>query len=353
MKLNSLPSISPSRLQALRDCALRVLLERTFPQSILPPTPLMLVGQLIHKVAERAFIEAPGNQAELEQVWQREMEAMESQLSSKPNRAMLVPLRYSVPNFAVRQAQFIQTWKYRSHSTGSGTPLQGGAEKVLADEAKQVIGKVDLIIRSPAGWVIKDFKSGKIFDSETGKVKSDYEIQLKLYAALCRNTYQEYPVKLCLIDAAGVEVEIPFTPEECAALLVEAQQLLATINQQVIEGQLETLASPDPERCRWCMSRAVCPLYTEQLRTCPDTLPHDLLGTHVSHKLVGDRLQVVLESNGTRRKLLAVGRVSKSLDYQLSANVGKEVLLCNVRVAANQLTFTATEITCAVPVNCD
>jgi hypothetical protein len=317
----------------------------------------MLMGQLIHKVAERAFIEAPSDQVELEQLWQREMAELESQLSSKPKLAMLVPLRYSVPNFAVRHAQFIQTWRYRktghSSSTSESALLQGGAEKVLADETKQVIGKVDLLVRSSAGWVIKDFKSGKLFDNDTGRVKSDYETQLKLYAELCRNTYQEYPVKLCLIDAVGVEVEVPFTHEECAALLTEARQSLATINQQVAEGQLESLASPDAERCRWCMSRAVCPLYTEQLRTNPDTLPHDVLGTHVSHKLVGDRLQVIIDANGIRHKLLAVGRISKSLDYQLADSVGKEILLCNVRASANQLTFTATEITCAVPVNCD
>lgn len=352
MKLVPLTSISPSHFEALRKCALQVVLERTLPQGGLPPTVYMLAGSLIHRVAEKAFIEAPANQVELEQIWQRVADEFEAQLSIRASTAPMVPIRYSVPNFAVRRALFLRTWKYRTAPSEpkNDSSAQGGAEKVLADETRQVSGKADLILRTSSGWIIKDFKSGQIIDSETGEIKPEYASQLKLYAALCKHTYKEFPSKLLLVDATGEEIEVPFTPEECLALLTEARQLLAAVNQGVVDGQVEQLATPTPEQCGWCRARAMCPVYIGQVRLDPDSAPSDFMGALISHKMFGDRLQVVLESGNIRRQLMSVGIMSKRLYAQLTAITGGEILVCNARPAANRLTFTATDITCAVPV---
>ncbi|AWM32112.1 RecB family exonuclease [Hymenobacter nivis] len=352
MKLVPLTSISPSHFEALRKCALQVVLERTFPQGGLPPTVYMLVGTLIHRVAEQAFKESPANQVELERIWLRVADDFEAQLSKRASTAPIAPLRYSVPNFAVRRALFLRTWKYRtpSHEHKNDCSTQGGAEKVLADDTGQVSGKADLILRTSSGWVIKDFKSGQVIDSVTGEIKPEYASQLKLYAALYKHTYKEFPSKLLLVDATGEEIEVPFTPEECVGLLTEARQLLAAVNQGVADGQVEQLATPTPEQCGWCRSRAMCPVYIGQIRLDPDSAPSDLMGALVSHKIFGDRLQLVLELGSTRRQLMSVGIVSKRLSAQLTSITGGEILVCNARPAANRLTFTATDITCAVPV---
>ena len=156
MKLVPLTSISPSHFEALRKCALQVVLERTLPKGGLPPTVYMLMGSLIHHVAEKAFLEVPANQIELEQIWKRVSDEFEAQLSKRVSTAPMVPLRYSVPNFAVRRALFLRTWKYRTAPTEpkNDTFPQGGAEKILADETRQVSGKADLILRTSSGWVI-------------------------------------------------------------------------------------------------------------------------------------------------------------------------------------------------------
>jgi RecB family exonuclease len=353
MKLVPLLSISPSNFESLRKCALQVVLERTLPQGVLPPTVYMLVGSLIHRVAEQAFIEeAPATQPELEQIWQRVTEVFEAQLLSRTTTAPMVPLRYSVPNFAVRRALFLRTWKYRTAPSEpkSGSLAQGGAEKALADNTKQVSGKADLLLRTASGWVIKDFKSGQVIDSETGDIKSEYATQLKLYAALCKHTYGEFPVQLLLIDATGEEIDVPFTPDESLSLLAEARQLLAAVNQGVADGQVEQLASPEPERCGWCRSRAMCPVYIGQVRLNPENTVSDFIGVLISYKMFNDRLQLVLEAGNIKRQLTSVGTMSKRLYAQLDTIAGGEVLVCNARPTPNRLTFTATDITCAVPV---
>ena len=352
MMLAPLKTISPSRFDALRGCALQVILEKSFPQRILPPTVHMLAGSLVHQIAERAFLESPSNKEELALIWQNETAKFESELQENEATALLVPLRYSIPNFAVRKALFLCAWKYRpaEKNRQNGEISKGGAEQFLTDAKRYVAGSVDLLLRTSAGWVIKDFKTGKMHDPVTGQAKPEYALQLKLYAALCEQKHGEWPVRLVLENAAGEELDVPFTAAECSALLLEAQQLLVAINQRIDAGEVEQLASPDTVRCSRCQARPLCPIYVNGLRHALPESSTDVLGAVVSFTVHSGRLQLVLELGGTRRQLLANGPVGTRLHAQITKLTGQEILVCNVKSTANFLTFTATDTSSAMPV---
>lgn len=352
MMLAPLKTISPSRFDALRGCALQVILEKSFPRGILPPTVYMLAGSLVHHIAERAFLESPSNTDELELIWRNETAKFETKLQEHEATALLVPLRYSIPNFAGRKALFLRTWKYRpaAKNRQSGEPSTGGAEQFLTDAKRYVAGSADLLLRTPAGWVIKDFKTGVMHDPITGQAKPEYALQLKLYAALCEQKHGEWPVRLFLENAAGEQLDVPFTAAECTALLLEAQQLLVSINQQIGAGEVEQLASPDAVRCGRCQARPLCPIYVNGLRHALPECPTDVLGAVVSFAVHSGRLQLVLELGGTRRRLLANGPISARLQAQITKLTGQEILVCNVKSTANSLTFTATDTSSAMPV---
>lgn len=352
MMLVPLKTISPSRFDALRGCALQVILEKSFPQGILPPTAYMLAGSLVHQVAKCAFKESPSNKEELALIWQNETTELESELQQHEATALLVPLRYFIPNFAVRKALFLLNWKYRPaiRNRQSGEISKGGAEQFLIDAKHFVAGSADLLLHTSAGWVIKDFKTGVMHDPVTGQAKPEYALQLKLYAALCEQKHGEWPVRLVLENAAGEELDVPFTAAECSALLLEAQQLLVAINHRIGAGEVEQLASPDTVRCSRCQARPLCPIYVNGLRNAPPESPADILGAVVSFTVHNGRLQLLLELGGTRRQLLANGPVSARLHAQITKLTGQEILVCNVKSTANFLTFTATDTSSAMPV---
>ncbi|WP_223653172.1 RecB family exonuclease [Hymenobacter psoromatis] len=352
MILAPLKTISPSRFDALRGCALQVVLEKSFPQGVLPPTVYMLAGSLVHRIAERAFLEAPSNAEELALIWQNETVKFEAQLQQYEATALLVPLRYSIPNFAVRKALFLRTWKYRPvvKNWKSGEDSKGGAEQFLTDAKHVVAGKADLLLHTSAGWVIKDFKTGMMHDPVTGQAKPEYALQLKLYAALCEQKHGEWPVRLVLENAAGEELDVPFTAAECSILLLEAQQLLVAINQRIGAGEVEQLASPDTIRCSRCQARPLCPVYVNEVRQAFPETTTDVLGAVVSFTVHNGRLQLLLELGGTRRQLLANGPASTRLHAQIAKLTGQEILVCNVKGTANVLTFTATDTSSAMPI---
>lgn len=355
MMLAPLKTISPSRFDALRGCALQVILEKSFPRGILPPTVYMLAGSLVHHIAERAFLESPSNTDELDLIWQNETAKFETKLQEHEATALLVPLRYSIPNFAGRKALFLRTWKYRPaaknrQSGETSETSKGGAEQFLTDAKRYVAGSADLLLRTSAGWVIKDFKTGVMHDPITGQAKLEYTLQLKLYAALCEQKHGEWPVRLFLENAAGEQLDVPFTAAECSALLLEAQQLLVAINQRIGAGEVEQLASPDAVRCGRCQARPLCPIYVNGLRHALQESPTDVLGVVISFTVHSGRLQLVLELGGTRRQLLANGPVGVRLHAQIIKLTGQEILVCNVKGTANFLTFTATDTSSAMPV---
>src|SRR5262249_27589903 len=152
------------------------------------------------------------------------------------------------------------------------------------------------------GVVLADHKTGSVYEeAEGGPLKSAYEVQLKLYAALFAARHHYWPARLELSDAHGNPFGMPFTREECLALLEEARRTRIAVNQEVEkvtrgELPLATLASATPENCRYCPYRPVCLPCRSQLRAWREQGeegPIDVAGNAVAVRTARWGLQIL------------------------------------------------------------
>lgn len=357
-RLSALESVSPSKFEALQKCALQIVLERSFKQYILPPSIIAVAGTLLHRVVEEAYNKPPSDMDQLRLLWDKIESDLEEEYSGSYSVVKQVPLKLQIPNYAVRKALFLKTWRFRSYPEESTQVLQDGifgAERRLTDRTGKIVGRADLIVKSPDGISIKDYKSGKIYDRKLQQVHTVYSTQLKLYAALYNESSGRYPDKLILIGPDGEEREVAFTKEECAALLREALDIVNSVNQLVAEGNILQLGKPDQEVCRTCSSRAMCPLYVRALRADPATNPYDLLGSYVSFTPLKGLEQLVLNAEGKYRQVKSNSLLSRLQADRLPPKPGAEMLVCNLRPSPNRLTFGTTIHTSVtiVPEWCD
>jgi hypothetical protein len=131
-----------------------------------------------------------------------------------------------------------------------------------------VSGRIDVALWTPDGVVIRDYKTGGVFDDTEDRgrdIKAAYQHQLKLYAALHADARGVWPVGLELMTLSGDVTPVPFTQAECVTLFDEARGRAADLWRQVGEARagrtsVAALAAPG-EDCRWCRYRPVCPAY--------------------------------------------------------------------------------------------
>jgi hypothetical protein len=133
-----------------------------------------------------------------------------------------------------------------------------------------VRGRIDAVLPSADGPVIRDYKSGAIFESRLGHspaLKADHEAQLRLYAALYATSRGKWPARLEVVPTAGLAHAVDFDKETCLGLLDQARDTLREVN-RVVAGATDTpdslqaqLATPSPANCAHCPYRPACNPY--------------------------------------------------------------------------------------------
>ena len=124
----------------------------------------------------------------------------------------------------------------------------------------KLVGRPDIIRDND----VVDYKSGAIWEyddaTQTDAVKAAYVRQLRIYGYLIKESLGWWPLRGILLPLAGAGVEIALAPSDCARDAVEAVELLDAYNRKVQAGAtLDEIASPSPERCRWCPYKLLCP----------------------------------------------------------------------------------------------
>ena len=267
--LQPLATLSPSQYGRLLGCPYQVLLERSAEGKAVLGTGrggggAGAVGTIVHGVLEKANRTGIRNEAEFETAWQHQLAAQEARLM-KEGLQHLVPLAYRARGYAV--TKLLLSWLLLGRQVVVEVPEQGlplGPEQRLSDSTGRISGIADLIRRGMAGGLeILDYKTGQIFKQQVAEgmpveIKSEYIMQLQLYAALLHEHTGQWPERLLIADLAGGEYPVAFTASQCATLLAAAQQLHRQLNEAIVLDEAATFAVPAAARCASCQVQALC-----------------------------------------------------------------------------------------------
>jgi hypothetical protein len=203
-----------------------------------------------------------------------------------------IPLRTAVPFYEVRR---IQSYKRALEITReaatykpSGTSAhkdkaQYGFEFPVSSRDGAIRGRIDAVLPSEAGPVLRDYKSGMLFEEGgQGIIKQEYDIQLKLYAALYESSCGHWPSALEIVSLTGSAQAIAFDPGTCTDLLENATATLQNLNLAIASNtniaELEqAFARPSAKNCSYCKYRPGCQMY-KKTAVVGENWPKDVFG---------------------------------------------------------------------------
>jgi hypothetical protein len=314
-----LPSISPSSFCALGSCLLRSACRAARNPDLLASPQNNRIGTVAHSLLEEAGRGRIGDGEEptlLEERWEALVVREEEQMKQIPLQRRFIPLSKHVGNYeitryrAINQARALarnhvlppdqQERTESSTSNQDATPLDGAIfyERLLSTPDKAVRGKLDFWQETPEGAILRDYKTGSIWakaepEQTTRVLKKDYEVQLKLYAALYHANTGRWPLRLEVAPLDEPEVQIPFSPQESGDLLLTATTMLRDCNDRIQASidrkNFEELATPAPQICGHCTFRPGCSAYW-QARSDPAVTgwPHDVAGRLIQKQKLGN-----------------------------------------------------------------
>lgn len=357
------PLVSPSTIsptQVTSACGLRSILGRAVPKEAqLPPAPQALFGTLVHNVIEACYKQQPRGLDQVSAIWLSARDALKTQIQQLPLQAGLVNFTESVPDGAVKKALLLQRMVTRfgnellpnaSPAVDLLTVSVGGVEVWLKDATSTVIGRADSLKRQPAGWEIRDYKTGRVLTPE-GTVRPEYVSQLHLYAALVRDQYGEWPARLVLEDENGTEYDIAPDPQAATGLLAAARGRLATWQAAVEAGEAATLAVFNGPACIRCAVRHACGTHRRTLAGAVTPVEGwaDLAGTLSAVQSVPGGVRVGLRSGSGSFSVVATGTTAPRLRQAVAGLEGSEVLLTGLRLQGSPPIFTAASVTTLWP----
>ena len=300
--LEPLRRISPSQFSLFKKCKLRACWKASHVQPLLPKYPSTHIGTVIHKVLEMAGKGEISGVESFNSAWSNCITQEESKMSGTWLERHLVPLDKSARNYEVKKQQCLLAVKqmFSNSSIHKGSVRRRKTREIwLQTNNGNVGGYVDAILPTIEGDVVIDYKTGQILEASQGhpnpEVKEDYQIQLKLYAALYYSKYGKWPASLKLIGIDGTHYSIQFDPESCLKLLEDANKSLNNMNFIISNSKtdqhvlLNQISSPTPKNCIFCKYRPCCPPYWDRMQTESDIgWPNDVKGTIKKAKMLGN-----------------------------------------------------------------
>jgi RecB family exonuclease len=249
--------LSPTSLPVLQACPLRLYFRETSG----PPAglaPAAFIGVLIHRVLDRlvqqVLLSGGNASAELSRVWDEEVAHLSTEVGLSARAVLELP-GYQVKRARVRHlVQRLEVmWAERDTSIEPRTELD------VASRDGLLVGRIDLVLPTPAGIVLIDYKSGAVWEAELGGMIASYRQQLELYVYLYAEQEGRWPVRAGLLPLVGDPVEISVDPAASSKLADMARGLLRGYNQM----HKPPRGTPSPETCAMCAYAARCAPFWE------------------------------------------------------------------------------------------
>ena len=254
-------TLSPSTFSWVsRGCGYQVLLQKVlsaFNNSTLslPPNRNAILGTIIHKIYELTQKGELQNLSDLKKKWEELVVSEKNKLADNyPTLRNAIINDYDKRNSAIRYALGIMKKTIKNLLSES---VKVYLEKRLDCGELGLRGVADKLIIDDEYIDIVDFKSGHVKD-ENGEIKTEYQIQLQLYAVMCQHLSLGKPRSLCLVDIEGEYFEVPYSPDFSKQLLDEVKSTLEMLNGTILNRSFQTLVKPDLGLCSRCSCRHIC-----------------------------------------------------------------------------------------------
>lgn len=368
LPLRPLAMVSPSQYERLKRCALQGTWAGSRQPSLEPIGPAAHLGSIIHQILEEAASGRfwPEVAASMSERWEELVADTERSMKDSWLERHLVPLRSSVAGYEVRMRMAL------ARASQLAQRLDGGSRDVTLDRAprgselwvenadRSVGGRIDRVEMSAAGAIIQDFKSGRITeDSATqghSRVISDYESQLKLYAALYAEQTGSWPVAIELVPLEGTPIRINVDRAACLELLRDAVAVRARVNSTLASfedkaGEAEQrLANPSAPTCSHCPYRPVCVAYWRSRSFAPhEDWPKDLSGIVLDIRTLGNsKLSITLrteEAGPVTSRVVGISPARERHPALEKLTVGDQGIILNLRQSGAASTYNESQLT--------
>ena len=248
--VQELPSVSPSRLRALRECFLRVAFAQAAPAPG-PKTDAQLIGDAAHATLADLMRPGPPFEARLARVSADFLAVLDSLSAGRPVRRAR-PAAARLRNVAARAVAVVSE---------AAEPAEIRCERRLEGRAGLLTGILDLTVFSPALHAVVDYKTGGVLDEE-GELAGHLQDQLALYCILEQERTGRWPDRAIILRFGGSPVE--WTVDQAAAQRVADEAL------QLREDYLQYVgacppASPSPATCTHCVFAPRCEAFWEAI----------------------------------------------------------------------------------------
>ncbi|MGO8714402.1 MAG: RecB family exonuclease [Smithella sp.] len=335
MPLKKINRISPSRYFALKSCTLHEIWAANKDIThLLPVAPASRLGIVVHKILEEAGRAIIVDEETMNESWEKNLKLIEHEMSILWFERHLVPLSMNVRNYEVKRQQcFMAVRKLISYKSKFfetyKTDKEWETEVWVESADKEIGGWLDSIRLNSDGVQIIDYKTGSLFNFPNNKdtIKTGYQQQLKLYAALYNNSWGIWPSRLTILGLDLKEYDIEFSQEECKALLQEAKMSLESVNEKLDKGySQQEFAMPSGTSCFTCKYRPGCIMYWFK-RQENNEWPNDCLAVIKEMNILGNGLLRIILQNV--KNDFVIRGLSPERHVVLTNNPG-EIIICNL-----------------------
>ncbi|GEM_PF-649609 len=351
-KIIPLNRISPSQYSSAIGCPFKLVLANSFGyQPLLPLNANAYFGSIVHTMIELISKGVIVDEEIFSKNWTDLINQKERELKEK-GLTNIIPLKYFVTDFALKKNQIkniLQQKKEKIRGSSKTSSTKFYSEKKLHNSNKSITGIADLIIENDTGATILDFKTGKIYSDSIDEsgitekvVKKEYEIQLKLYAHLYFLMTGKYPKALFIVSLSNNYIEVKFENRDCEAIYSEIITFLANTNLLITRNDINSVAKPSEDNCKYCSYRPACNFYTNWLITNFEKV-NDLFGTiekvnQFSNETIGLQIKTL------NKQILINGfTIEKRGDFE--SLIGKNVKFYNLKKTKQSLNATANNFT--------
>lgn len=351
-KIKFLNRISPSQYHSAICCPYKLVLANSFGyQPLLPLNANAHFGSIIHKMIELISNGVINDEQTFSENWTDLIKNKEEKLKEK-GLASITPLKYFVTDFALKKNQIKNILKKRLEKANHSAKTSLSKyylEMRLENSDKSIVGIADLIIENHLGATILDFKTGKIYSDAIDEcgiteqvIKKEYEVQLKLYAHLYFLMNGKYPKALFIVTLSNDFIEVKFKNSDCEIVYSEALNFLTATNLFITNSDINTIANPSIENCKYCSYRPACSYYSLWLPNNFEAV-NDLFGiiekvNTFNNATLGLQLQ-------TDNKQILINGLQISDKNGFESLIGKNVMIYNLKKTRHSLNATANNFT--------
>jgi hypothetical protein len=328
----SVPKLSPTSFEAMRDCPLRVALGHELGRLRSPRAPIAALGIVCHQVL-RVLVESG---AILEARWQTALDdAWATELPSHNH------LR-EAPGYTLKYARVVSVAR-RVRDLLINTPeAVWVTETELTSKDGMLHGWPDLVIRGRDATTVVDYKSGRVVEEGQHDLRPSYQRQLQFYAYLEAESTGRWPSRALVLPFDGPAWEIVIDEAECLHLANGARAELLRYNERVPHAQPDSAGPATCRQCRWACS---CPAFWRQCDASWETSLLAARGTVVELAVsqLGAVTFVVSVRDGTvTQESITIRAVDPRMHpVARSIVVGADIALVALRFEVDRGTYSA------------